>query len=161
MGLPGSSTFGSYGAPYSNASSIENPTTDLPAPLANQFMADCAGMTRTATRAWARFTAAASTGAMTLNDYDTTWGEVFTNVAPVEARSSTGVFTLTFPQTITDSLGNTYTVNFRRAAVSVEGSTLYLAQCSVTAANVITCYVFNTSFAANDAVGAVLHVWAQ
>lgn len=161
MGLPASDVIGTFGCPFTNSGLVSNPQTDLAASQFNQLCADTAGMTRTATRAWARFTTAASTGAMALNDFDTVWNEVTTNTNPVEARTSTGIFTLTFPATITDSLNNTYTVNFRRAAVQVEGSALYFATCSVSSANVITCYVFNTAFAANDAVGTVLHVWCQ
>jgi hypothetical protein len=118
-------------------------------PGASQLINDVAGMTRTARRAWARFTAGSSPLLAATNPDDAVWGNA-SGVLPVVAHSSTGVFTMTWPSTIVDQFGTTRSINLRWARVSVEGSTCAFAQCSVTSPNVVTVYLFNTSFAAND-----------
>jgi hypothetical protein len=116
---------------------------------ANQLIADVAGMTRVSIRCWARFTAGSSPVLATTNPDDAVWGNA-AGVVPVVAHSTTGVWTMTWPTTITDQFGTTRSVNLRRARVSLEGSTLAFVQCSVTSPNVVTIYGFSTGFSAND-----------
>jgi hypothetical protein len=158
-GLPDKSTLSTYGGVLVNARPVENGATDQSASAGNQAMADCAGMTRTSTRAWARFTTAATLGALVLNSWDAVYGEVVSNAAPTFIKGSTGLFSVVFPSTITDALSVVHPLNFQRCGVMVEGSTLFLAQAGFVA-NAVTVAVWTTGFALTDAVGTVIHVWA-
>lgn len=138
---------------------VVDPTTDQDAAAASAALNDTAQMTHTADRAWARFTAGASPAIVNTNGHDAMWGSL-SGVKPVPAHTGTGTWTLTWPATVQDQLGNSHSVNFRKARVSVEGSTLAFVQWEVTAPNVITVYGFATSFAANDLTGITLLVEA-
>jgi hypothetical protein len=141
---------------------VEDPTTDQSAAGANVMLNDVAQMTHTALRAWARFTAGAAPAIAGTNGHDAMWGSA-SGVKPVPAKTATGTWTLTWPATVQDQLGNTHNVNLRKARVSVEGSALKFAQCVVTAPNVVTVYGFIFSagaFAADDLTGITLLVEA-
>jgi hypothetical protein len=73
-------------------------------------------------------------------------------VAPVVARSTTGVYTLTWAATQQDEITNTaapgYTgplpINFRCGFGNSEGAaTFYDVKCKATAPNVITCWIWS------------------
>lgn len=159
-GLPGVAALSTYGGIKSNGSPVEDPTVDEDAAHRNQCFADAAGMTQTACRAWC---ALVGHGTAPTDPASNVHGAVWGNDVedkPVCARTSTGLYTITFPATITDELGVEQTVNLRHAWASVEGATLYFTTATVTAPNVVTLRVFNTSFALNDAVGVTFTVFA-
>lgn len=138
-------------------------TTDRPAASANQAYASVAAMTHTGYRAWARFTAAATTGAMILVAHDAAWGNAG-GVAPALARSGTGVFTLTWSTTQTDELNVSHTVNFRAADGQARGATAYHVQAGPSSPNVVTVTIYSTAavpYAVNDAVGVDIDVWVM
>lgn len=135
---------------------VVDPTTDQDAVAASAALNDTAQMTHTADRAWVRFTAGTSPAVVT---HDAMWGSL-SGVKPTPVHTGTGTWTLTWPVTVQDQLGNSHAVNLRKARVRVEGSTLAFVQCSVTAPNVVTVYGFNTGFAANDLTGLTLCVEA-
>jgi hypothetical protein len=161
VGVPDKSTLSTYGGPLVDAYPVVNPNTDQDASAGNQQAADTAGMTRTATRCWARFTTASTTGGMTVVNWDAVYGEVNTNAPPTPARTTTGVFTIVFPTTITDSLGVVHTINLQRGGVIVEGVTLLFAQVQTIAANgmAIQLYSYSSGFNLSDSPGTILHVW--
>lgn len=145
---------------------VTDPTTDQTsggqtgAPGANQWMCSTASMTHTSRRAWARFLGNATTPTLAVsNGHDAHWGSS-SPVKPTLVRSAVGIYTVTWPATVTDALGVSHTVNLRWSKACAEGSTLFLVQTSVTAANIVTVYVFTTAFAASDAVGTTLFVEA-
>jgi hypothetical protein len=132
-------------------------TTGTGGPGGNQLIVDVAGMTRTARRCWARFVAGTSP---TIATHDANWGND-SGVKPLVAHGSTGVFTLTWPTTITDKLGVIRSVNLRYPErPNVEGAVLYFAQATMTSPTLMTVYVFNSAGAANDATGVTIFVAA-
>ncbi len=150
MSLPGIDTLSTYGGKMVNYAPVEDPTTDRDATAANQSYASTAAMTHTAPRAWARITMAATTGAMVLVAHDAVWG---TSVAPTFAHVSTGVFTITWPVTVTDELGTTQTVSLRTCTVQQEtggAPTLNLADAATNVANL---RLFDTSAVATNSAG--------
>ncbi len=158
MTFPAVDSLDTYGGAKVDLNPITDPTTDRPSAAVNEAYASVAAMTHTAVQCWARVTTAASTGAMVLSSHDAAWGNEV-SVAPTLARTTTGVFTVTWPATVTDELGDTPTVALRAAArPNTEGATLYFAQAVKTSANVVTFYVFNSAGAANDAVGVTFWV---
>ncbi len=157
MTLPAIYTLSTYGGAMANYAPVEDPTTDRDATAANQAYASAAAATHTTPRAWARFTAAASTGAMVLVAHDAVWG---TSVPPTLARTSAGIFTVTWPATITDELGTVQTVALRAATATYEGAVAYFAGASATV-NIATINVgLGTTGALNDAVGVNILVVA-
>jgi hypothetical protein len=163
MTLPNQADPDTYGMPdggWTNYDPLVDPTTDVDAENGgNDAFADIAAMTHTAVRGWARFTAGTSPTLATPNGSEAVWGNQ-SPVVPVPAHVTTGEYTLTFPTTVTDNMNVTYTVNLRRARVSCEGSTFYPCQCAVTAPNVVTVWICNSSFSPNDATGVIFHVEA-
>ena len=150
-GMPDTSTIDTYGGVLVNYDSIVDPTTDRDATAMDQALEDCAQMTHTATRAWARFTLAATSGAIVRASSDAAWGNT---VPPTAARGSTGTFVFTWPATVTDGLGNSHSVNLKWAEARIEGSTFGFANASVyTSPYQVLLYTGNAAGAANDLVG--------
>lgn len=153
MTLPDVDDLNTVGGAKSNYHAVEDPTTDEDAAHRNIAFANAVAMTQTLPRAWARITLAATTGAMVRVAHAAVWGNSL-GVAPTPARTSTGLFTLTWPTTVVDPLGVTRTLNLRGAMrPNVRGSTLYHTMADITSANVCTFRIFNTSDALNDAAG--------
>lgn len=159
MSLPSNDSFSSFGGQKSNYAPPENPATDYDATLLNVALCDVAEMTRTALRGWVRITLAASTGALVLSDWEAVWkGGSFSPTVPTLVRTTTGVFTITFPVSIVDENGKTVTINLRRSSAQIEGNTFGFSQSTVTAANIITLYTANSGGSPNDLVGSVVDV---
>jgi len=160
MTLPDVDSLSNYGGALSDYFPVEDPTTDRAAAAANQGYASAAAATHTIGRSWVRFVTSATAPALTtVNSNDAVWGNAI-GVLPVLARVSAGLFTITWPATVIDELGATHTINLRRAEIMAEGGTLIPVQCTVTAANVVTVYVFTTAGAASDQAGTTLHLQA-
>jgi len=105
----------------------------------NAIYAYCAETSRTNFNAWVRLQSNAITPTLL------TWGAVWagaTPTLPVLARTGTGTYTVTFPATVADEQGNLYTLNFKMAQCTCEGSTLSVAQYSLNV-NSLTIYLFN------------------
>lgn len=145
MTLPNIADVDTYGGELQNAGEVEDPTTDQDADAFNEMKADCAGMTHTAPRALFRFLGHATTPADPASGFihDALWGST-AGVKPSAAKGGTGIYTCTWPTTVTDELGNDVDLNLRvaKAWVEVSGSTRYSAHARVTAANEVEVRVF-------------------
>lgn len=159
MTIPDTDSVNTYGGALNNAGPVEDPTTDRDAGAMNKALASVSGMTHTAVRAIVRFTAAASGGAMVLVSHDAVWGNS-NSVAPTLGRTGTGIFTITWPSSVTDELTVSHTVALRYGTSNPRGSVFYQPQVVITSGNVATVYVFNAGNAASDAVGADFEVFA-
>ncbi len=160
MTFPAVDSLATYGGELVDLLPITDPTTDRSAASANAAYASVAGMTHTALRCWCRFTAAATTGALVLQTHDAAWGSSLA-VAPTLARTGTGTFTVTWPATFTNELGDTQSVALRAVVVAtMEGAIAFQVQAERTAANVVTVHVFSGSGTADDAPGFTLIVGA-
>lgn len=148
MALPSPSDFAAYGGKLKNyTAGIEDPTTDRDAKAVNQALSDLAMMTRMCPRAWCQFNAS---NAPTIVSHDAVWGNA-TLLAPTVARTSAGVFTLTWPASIIDHLGETRSVSFRWGDSNVSDSTAkHSVQVKRTSANVATVYTYDAAGAAAD-----------
>jgi hypothetical protein len=148
MTVPDRDSLGTYGGPWNDYQPVADPTTDVPATGGNQWAADTAGMTKTAVRAWGRFSTS-GTSVPTLLTSFTMW-PTGTNDAPVVARTTTGLYTMTLPVTVEDELGNDHTLNLMAGDCQCESqSVLWTAQVSVSG-NVASVAIFNSSAALAD-----------
>jgi hypothetical protein len=163
MTLPDRDTLDVYGGSKENYGPVEDTTTDRDATMANYAYANVAMMSQTATRAYVRFTTAASTPSLVLVDSNAVWGNGVSYL-PALARSGTGVFTVTWPSSVTDVIDTvahgqaSHTVNLKGVRIFAEGSTAILAQGKITSANVATVYTFTLGGVANDEVGTTILV---
>ena len=157
MVLPDIDDVDSLGGQKQNQHPVEDPTTDLDAADHNAIVANVAAATHTNIRAWMRFTTAATTGALVLEDHDSVWGNAI-GVAPTMARVSAGVFDITWPAAVVDELGVSHTPNFREPWVNVRGATLRQKQATVTAPNVVRVYTALANGTADDIVGSSVGV---
>lgn len=148
------------GGVLENYAPVEDPVTDLDAGFDNSSRCNIAMMSHTAPRSWARITLAATTGALVLVAHDAMWGNALA-VAPALARTSAGIFTLTYPATVDDELGDEHTVNFRDAWANhrLTSAALFLNVVR-TSANVLTLYVRDAAGALTDSVGTNVAVFA-
>lgn len=156
MTLPAKDDLASVGGAINDYRPVPDPTVERSAAFDNTIAADVVAATWTITRAFAAFVAGASPA---LSSHDAVWG-TGAGVAPVVAKTATGVFTVTWPATVNDVLGVSQSVNLRRAWPSLEGTTPGFATATVTSPNVVTVRTFNSSGVANDLTGTIIVVFA-
>lgn len=160
MTFPSKDTIGTYGGVLNDYAPVVDASTDRPASGVNQAYGSVAAMTHNAPRAFCRLVLAATTGALALASpypHDAAWGNSV-GVQPTLARTSAGVFTITWPASVTDEIGNSQAVSFRYAIGALEGPNAGDIACSVTSPNVVTLYAFNVAGAANDFAGVTASV---
>ena len=119
MALPDKATFATLGGEITDYSDVEDPTTDLAGAFNSETRADVAAMTRMIPRAFVAFTTNGTT--CTVVDHDAVWGGDLA-VKPTVAYVSDGLYTVTWPTTITDARGVVRALNLRRGQVNVESS---------------------------------------
>jgi hypothetical protein len=152
MALPGVAAAATYGGILNDYTPSIDASTDRPAAGTNPAYADVAAMTHTITRLAVRMTLLSAGTTPTLVSWDATWNNG-NNAAPVLARSSAGVFTITVPATVQDEIPLTspgyigpVTVNLRQGWGNARGATTwYDVQVIPTAANVATVYFWKNT----------------
>jgi hypothetical protein len=139
-----------YGGGLYDYSPVIDATRDRPAAGANAAYAAVAGMTHTGTRAWVRMTLNGA-AAPVLVAHDAMWGNTI-GVAPVLARTGTGVVTITWPANVQDEIpigvpGYTgpLPINLRAGWANARGTVAYQRNLDITSANVATLHVFNAA----------------
>jgi hypothetical protein len=173
MTLPDVDSLSTYGGALSDYSPVVDPTTDESAVFRNKYAANVAMMTQTACRAMRSFVG--QTGATPIDPvvgfvHAAVWG-AGPSLKPTVTRSSTGLWLVTWPTTVSSELtgaltsqggGTTHTVNLRRARASVElsGSTKFDATARVTAANVVEVRGWTGAGVLDDLNGLTVTVWA-
>lgn len=154
-----------YGGARQDAYPVNDPTTQVSAAYLNRALEDLAQLTRMAPKAIIRWTGTNTTGAVTLNSADvrTLWGNGLSYAPAVAKVGSTGQYTVTFPTTYTDGLGEVEVFNAYGASVSSGGGTSGALQAGIelTSANVITLYLYDKSGTAVNWVGDTISlvVW--
>lgn len=160
MTLPAVASLDTYGGILEDFAPVEDPVTDESATYRNQYVADVAGMTQTAYRAWVAFEGHATTPADPDSDvHGAVWGDG-NDVKPTVEHDSTGVYIITWPEEVTDELLEEQTVNLRRCSWNVEGTTPFTCTATVTAPNEVTLRVFDMAGVANNGVATVFTVYA-
>lgn len=158
--LPESLSYNELGGTKQDYSPVSDATTDRAANEINLTTAATSAMSRTALRGRVRFTTASTTGGLVLNGWETVWkGETAT--LPLLARSTAGVFTITFPTSVVDEAGESHLVNIKDVVAGSETITV-LASAVVTSANVITVTVAALSggvVTTGDNVGTIIKVF--
>ena len=150
MALPDKDDIDTYGGEKSDYAPIEDPTTDTAASEFNSLKCSVAMGSRTAVRAWVKFTTHATTPVLV--SHDAVWGNSV-SVAPTVTRTGAGIFVVTWPAYVDDELGTAHSLNLQLGWSNVSSTTCYFTQASVNTANTVAVYTFNTSFAANDIAG--------
>lgn len=135
MPLTKAASISTYGGAKNDYSAPVDSTTDRPAKGVNPAYGDVAAMSHTDFRAWAHLTLYANTAvAPKVVDHDEKWNNGVGNAAPVAARVSPGIWTVTYPTTVLDeipatspgyagpqTLGLQYGIGNARAAVPTTG----------------------------------------
>ena len=149
MPLPDTDSAQSWGADaWVNAYPVADPTTDQDAAILKEIACDTAGATHTQARAMALASCVTYTsGSQTIAvaDHDATWG---TAVAPTCLQTAAGVYTFSWPATVTDELDAVHTLNCRMPKVSVLGSTNGVARVASWTANTVTVHAYTTAWSA-------------
>lgn len=154
--LPDSSSFTDFGGNKLDYTAPVDPTYDRSAAEVNGVFCNVAEMSRSVSRGFVRFVGGSSP---TLSSWDANWKGA-TATLPIVAHSSTGVYTITFPSTVSDESGSaSHTVNIRCVKGGLEGTTFGFVNSSASA-NVITVDTAKISggFAADDLSGVTICV---
>jgi hypothetical protein len=165
MTLPNRASLGTYGGALNDYSPVVDATTDRPASGTNNAYNDTAMLSNTAIRAWCKWTTN-GTGVPALVSHWALWG-TGVGVAPVPAYSGTvGVFTITWPVTVTDYITNAgspgyngaITLNLLGGWANAQGGTsaFYFRDVVITAANVATVYIGTSAGALNNPAALTL-----
>ena len=149
-------TIDSYGGVFTDEEPVMNPTTEQSAAFGTRQMEDTAQMTRTSVKAWVLFPTVAAAAPQTPV---ATAGRSQMGVAgadlPTIAKTATGRYTVTYPASWTDGLGESENIAFLQAGGTVQHLTTFgTVQCTV-AANVISVAIFDAAGAATDLGGAI------
>jgi len=170
---PDVDSLATYGGGLNDYSPVIDATTDRPAAGANASYASTAMMSHVAPRCAVRFSPQgsgtpilAAAGAQ----WDAQWG-LATPTPPVLARTGTGVYTITYPATVADEIpvgaagynasGHSTSLRFCWINLEYGATTPYILKAVVTAPNVITVSIYNTSFVATDPNdGTVIGIFA-
>lgn len=105
---------GIYGAPYVDATTADNPETDLEADQFNRLAEDAAQGTQTVGRAWVTFTTSAAAPAMlatALVSHNSVWGSGAGQKPTVE-KTAQGRYEITYAAAFNDGLGDSEAVAF-------------------------------------------------
>lgn len=170
IGLPNTDSFATYGGAIANYPiGVIDPTTDEDAAIRNIYVANIAGMTHTIDRAIVCVMVPTS-GQVGVTEGTglaraAVWGDDASTM-PVGTYIAVGTFDLIWPTMITDALGQTQLLAFKRARATIDSafpSNFYMASAKVTAGNKVRVYTYdNTLFLYNpDAAGAAVTVWVR
>ncbi len=162
MTLPDVDSVDNYGGILANYAPVEDPTTDQDADAMNVMKASVAGVTHTVARAWARFKSGdgfvVAPEFTATNSHDANWGSDL-SVRPALARTGVGVYTLTWPSTVTDELGANHSLNLRWVFASLENQAAVVCA-EMTSTTLATIRLFDMAGAAADYNGKVILVRA-
>jgi hypothetical protein len=143
MTLPNSSSINAYGSGVLvDAVPLVDPTSELGAAALNPLRNDVSAMTATSPRLIFQYlgtsgTPAVASSATWTAGNDSHWGNAFA-VQPVMARTSTGIYTVQLPSTVSDQIGNNNLVNVRFAVANMindAGGSPAVCICTVTSSS--------------------------
>ena len=139
------------GLPKSNRSFVANPTTDVSYAEYEAAVVGVMALSHTAPRAHVLVDADGTSPVLT--DHDAVWGDTVA-VAPTLARTSAGIYTLTWASAYDDlnptpARAGEHTTNIRFAQATIAEATAGMIACTWTA-NVLTVRTWNAAGAATD-----------
>jgi hypothetical protein len=153
--LPDVDSIDDYGGVLVDERPVDDPTSQRSAGQVNAAFDSAAGATHVVARAWARIVLGVAPTLAMSNPNDAVWGVA---PAPVPAHTGTGAYTLTFPATVSDEIGNPHSLNLRWADFTIEGATFGFAQGFISSANVVTFSTGDSAGAPNNLSGITLLV---
>lgn len=167
MVLPDTDSLSTFGGPMTNYSEVVDPTTDETADHRNAYVADVAAMTHTTWRAIRSFLVPTS-GTTGIADpstgfvHDAVWGSS-ASVKPVGTYIAVGTIDVIWPTMVTDELGDTHYVSFKRSISSIESpdGTWIDAKSKVTNARTVRVYVYDNTPTLADLAGNVVTIWVR
>lgn len=155
-----------YGGPFQDQEPIEDPTTQVASNQYNRALEDLAQLTRPTNLAWIKFSTSSGVQfpeSVTVSDGTSVWGDSAGH-HPVIEKTAVGTYTITYPATKTDSLGESEPVIFRFSGgeCGLEGNAKTIDVTTAEAANVITVYTTDkaTGSLADPASDVVVQVGA-
>jgi hypothetical protein len=147
--LPEKLSFEEVGGEKTDYAAVVDTSTDRSAEEINAAFCAIAETTRTAPRAFVRFTGHATTPVMVA--WEAMWKGA-TSTTPTLSRATTGVYNVTFPSTVDDERGESHSLVLRGAHASLEGGTFGFITATISS-NVVTVRLANTAGTANDFAG--------
>ena len=151
MALPNADTLLTYGGQKQNRQQPANAQFDYDALQLTQAFSDVAGMTNTAFRAILVIQLGNDTGeiAPTLVSWNATW-QTATPTVPILANVSRGVFTITFPTSVSDENSVITPLNFIGGFGGATSLTTFFSINVAASVNVITVAVGTQAGGASD-----------
>lgn len=147
MPLPDVDDLSTLGGEISDYRPVPDPTVERNATQSNAIAGNVAMMTAVAWRAWAR--CELRSGTQSVLAHAAVWGST-DGVKPTLARTSAGVYTVTWATTQTDALGDSHATSIRCAACSVDSAAAKIAHVAITSANIVTVKVWDHAGVASD-----------
>lgn len=148
--LPDTASADTFGGTFANEDAVVDPETEVDASYFNRMIVQLVMGSYTATRARARCTV--SGGVVTLAEHSAVWGDT-APVAPTAARTSAGLFTLTWAATYDDlqATPEAHSVNIRFPEASAyKSGAAMITNVRRTAANVLEVTTYDDAGAATD-----------
>ncbi len=156
MTLPDKDSFSTYGGVKFDFIDVVDPTTDRSATEVNGALASVSMMTRTALRAVISFAANGLDGYNNdVYSHESVWGNGL-DVLPTLYHNSVGLWTITWPATVDDPLGESHDVSFKYATADWNSGTFGKAQVLITSPNVVQVFLFDAAGTGIDAPGSGL-----
>ena len=150
-------SYDQFGGPKEDAVPVVDPTTDRSSDEVNPAFQAIAQMTQTTPQAIVQWTASASSSVVP-SFHRALWGSSLA-VIPTVTNVSAGVWTVTFPASFTDELGNSVPVNLK-AAIASYGATAGFISAQLASANSFTVRTVSLAGTANTMSGSMLQVVA-
>lgn len=163
MSLPNKASLNDYGGILSDAVPVEDSTIEISADSLNACRNDVAAMTNTVPILIFQYAGASTNPVITSSStwtagVDSVWGNAPAN-NPTFVRNSAGVYTVTLPTSVNDSLGNSILVNIRAVSGTIiSNPTPGHILCQVTSSTTFTIKQFTASGSANDLVGSLIFI---
>ncbi len=146
-----------YGGVFSDAFSVEDPTTEISSSFDNRLHEDVAQMTCTTTKVMVQFpTTTAGAPATVVATAGRSHAGTSSGLLPTVSKTATGRYTLTFPASFADALQVTETLSltFARGQVASTSSFGHV-QCTAAGANVVLVAIVDLAGSATDLGGGV------
>ncbi len=121
MTLPDKNSYANLGGTLINYSPVTDPNTDLGADSSNSMRSDVASMTRTAIRAYARFSSGGAECFIDNGKCDAVYGNNRMTY-PTGAVTSANSCTITFPEKVVNDLGEEVFLNLTTSFVNIVSS---------------------------------------
>lgn len=155
------SDLATFGGRKSTAVAVEDPTTEIDSADWNKLVNAVGQMTMTSWRAILLFPTVAA-GNSTPGSTKTFWGGTSLVFPTTVARTAAGAYTVTYPATFADLLGEDETLAFYDAVGHVRSTTVIgHVQCEASGA-VVSVQVWNSAFAASDlTVGTTISIYIR